>query len=73
MHVFNPGVACMAVSITDCFGNMLEIKPKQKEVGSVNKELKTDLKEITNVVAVEDPDLLPGKHTIIISNVLLWT
>ena len=60
----------MAVSITDCFGNMLEIKPEQKEVGSVNKEFKTDLKEITNVVAVEDHDLLPGKRTIIIFNVL---
>lgn len=53
----------MAVSITDCCGNMLEIKPEQKEIDYLNKELNADLEEITKVVAVEDPDSLPGKLT----------
>ena len=53
----------MAVSITDCCGSMLEIKPEQKEIGYLDKEINTDLEEITKVVAIEDPDSLPGKPT----------
>ncbi len=57
---FYLGVACISVSITDTCGNALQIKPEQKEIGYLDKKMKSDMEEITMAVTAENADSLPG-------------
>jgi hypothetical protein len=66
MFLFNLGVACMSVNIADSRGNALQIKPEQKEIGYLNKKMKSDMEEITMVITPENPHSVPGMSTIIL-------
>ena len=48
------------MSIADTCGNALQIKPEQKEIGYLDKKMKSDMEEITMAVTAENADSLPG-------------
>ena len=66
MFLFNLVVACMSVNIANARGNALQIKPEQKEIGYLNKKMKSDMEEITMVITPENPHSVPGMSTIIL-------
>lgn len=53
-------MACLAVSISDSHGNTVPVKPEQKAIGLLDKEMTCNMEELTNVLTAENSNSLQG-------------